>query len=247
MLACLTGKIEHHLLPVTEVNIESKSSESVCCHRNTFSAATQRANTDVSFPNSPALMLAPLSGKIQQDWTDIESKLVVTSTATGAQRDGGAQMSAPQTDRYWCRVCVVPKVLNRDRLPKAAVCFEERRICHLTNEPALLLFSSCIGGWGALPTCILPSIFSAFASSLFFSVWFFHPGIKITSFPQMAARIIPAPTVRHEIGCQISAVTTGLHTICHYCAFMNHIYQSTFHVFLFGSLLALLSIDTSTM
>lgn len=85
------------------------------------------------------------------------------------------------------------------------------------------------GGWGALPTNLfLPSIFSVFASSLFFTVWFFHPGIKVTFFPQLAARIIPAPSVRHEIGCQISVVTTGLYTIRHYCAFMKlNIYQST--------------------
>lgn len=145
------------------MSIIFKSSESVCCHRNTFSAATQWANTGVSFSNSPALMLAPLSGQIQQDWTDVDSELVVT---------GGAQMSAPQTDKHWCRVCVVPIVLNRDRLPEAAVCSEERRVCHLPNQPALLLFSSCIRGWGwgwaALPTCVLPSIFSVlhFFSSL---------------------------------------------------------------------------------
>lgn len=194
----------------------------MCCHRNTFSAATQRANTDVSFSNSPALMLAPFSGHIQQHWTDIESKLVVTG-------------------EHRCRLRKLTNigvVFVSFQTSLTETDFQKQLCVHLINQPALLLFSSCIWwwGWGALPTHVLPSMFSVFASSLFFSVWFFHPGIQVTSFPQLAARIIPAPSVHHENGCQISVVTTGLHTIRHYCAFMKlNIYQSTrFNIWLLG-------------
>lgn len=45
---CLTGKREQHLLPVTEMNMKSKSSESVLSRKH---------NTDVSFSNSLVLML----------------------------------------------------------------------------------------------------------------------------------------------------------------------------------------------